>query len=78
MYLLQVLSKSVADAFQYYGNLETVETERFIRLVDRFFDCLNVRSVSEWVTKLKPDRKPYYKHNDDRMKVCCPQVPSSF
>lgn len=64
----QVLSKSVADAFQYYGNLETAETERFIRLVDRFFDCLNVRSVSEWVTKLKPDRKPYYSPDDKRIK----------
>ena len=74
MYPLQVLSKSVADAFQYYGNLETAETERFIRFVDRFFDCLNVRSVSEWITKLKPDRKPYCSPDDERMKVCCTKV----
>ncbi len=66
---IQVLSKSVADAFQYYGNPETVATEEFIRYADKFFDCLNVRSLSEWVLKRKPDRKPYSSPEDERLKV---------
>ncbi len=51
-----------------YGNPETEETEKFVRLVDKFFDCLNV-SVSEWVVKAKPDRKPYSSLDNERLKV---------
>ncbi len=52
---MQVLSKSVADALAYFDNPATEETEKFCRTFDRFFDCLNVRSTKEWVTKRKPD-----------------------
>ena len=67
--IVQVLSKSVADAFQYYGDPTTAETEKFVRCVDKFFDCLNVRSISEWATKRKPERKPYSSCEDERFKV---------
>ena len=70
----QVLSKSVADALAYFGDPKTEETERFIRYFDKFFDCLNVRSFSEWKTRRKPDRKPYTSPNDPRLEVkslCC-------
>lgn len=70
----QVLSKSVADAFAYFGDDATTETETFVRNFDRFFDCLNVRSISEWKTKRKEDLKPYKTADDSRLKVrskCC-------
>ncbi len=66
---LQVLSKSVADALAYFGNPATEETEKFCRIFDRFFDCLNVRSMKEWVTKRKPDLKPYTSPDDSGLKV---------
>ena len=52
--LPQVLSKSVCDAFSYFGDPTTKETEKFILMMDRFFDCLNVRSLNQWKEKRKP------------------------
>lgn len=46
--LLQVLSKYVADAFAYKKDPATKETALFCRNFDRFFDCLNVRSLKEY------------------------------
>ena len=66
----QVLSKSVADAFAYFGDNSTTETEIFVRNFDRLFDCLNVRSLSEWKSKAKSDLKPYARPDDCRLKVC--------
>ena len=65
----QVLSKSVSDAFKYFGNASTMETEKFTLIFDRFFDCLNVRCLSEWKVKLKPDLKPYTSVDDPRLEV---------
>ena len=67
--LPQVLSKSVCDAFSYFGDPTTKETEKFILMMDRFFDCLNVRSLNQWREKRKPDLKPYTSVNDPRLKV---------
>lgn len=66
---MQVLSKSVADAFAYFGDVSTTETETFVRNFDRLFDCLNVRSLSEWKAKAKPDLKPYSSPDDSRLTV---------
>ncbi len=66
VYNWQVLSKSVADAFQYYGNPETAHVR--IAYYCTLSSC-NVRSVSEWVVKAKPDRKPYSSLDDERLKV---------
>ena len=51
----QVLSKSVHDAFVYFGDPKTTETQKFVLTFDRFFDCLNVRSLTEWIVKNKSD-----------------------
>ena len=40
MLYIQVLSKSVADALDYFGDPATEETEKLIRYIDRLFDCL--------------------------------------
>jgi len=38
-------------------------------MFDRLFDCLNVRSLNQWVQKMKPDLKPYTSIDDPRFKV---------
>ncbi len=59
----------MADALAYFSDESTTETENFVRMFDRFFDCLNVRSLSEWKSKLKPDLQPYTSPDDSRLKV---------
>ena len=66
---MQVLSSSVANALQFYGNPDTTETERFVRTFDKFFDCLNVRSPNEHITKRKEHMKPYSSASDERLLV---------
>ncbi len=50
----QVLSKSVYNALVNCDDETTLETRKFVIMFDRFFDCLNVRSPSEWYTHKKP------------------------
>ena len=63
---LQVLSKSVAECFAYYGDPENSKTEIFVQLFDQFFfHCYNVHSLSEWRLKGKPNLKPYISTSDE-------------
>ena len=48
---------------------ETLETERFCRMLDYFFDCLNTRNLLEAKLKRKPQLGPYFKPSDYRLKV---------
>ena len=64
-----MLSSSVANALEYIGNRETKETEAFVRHFDRFFNCLNVRSIEEGYKKRKEDLQPYTSPDDKRLKV---------
>lgn len=59
----------MSDALAYFKNPDTEETQKFVAMVDRFFDCLNVRSKTEWALKRKPDLKPYSTSDDDRFDV---------
>lgn len=68
--LLQVLSKTVADALEYAKDPRTKQTERFVRMFDRFFDMMNTRSLEECVHKRKPDLAPYRTSGDTRLEVC--------
>jgi len=68
-FIIQVLSKSVAEAFKYYGEADTVETEIFVRNFDRFFDMLNTRCLEEEIYKKKPDLQAYKKVDDERFKA---------
>ena len=65
----KVLSKTVAEAFSFYGNPDMVETEIFVRTYDKFFDCLNVRSRDEYIRTKKPNVAPYTSTNDERLVV---------
>lgn len=67
--LLQVLSASVAHAMELMGDPEMTETVKFVRMFNRFFDCLNVTSVSEGRRQRKPDLNPYRTPDDKRLTV---------
>ena len=68
-FCMQVLSETVADALTFEDDDETTETRVFIRHIDRFFDCLNVRNTVEGIVKRKPYRLPYTSPRDERFKV---------
>lgn len=59
----------MANAFSYYSLDETKETESFVKHFDKFFDCLNVRCISESVHSRKPDLRPSQSPYDSRLKV---------
>ena len=66
---LQVLSESVANALFFYGDPATKETERFVRNMDKFLDCLNVRFRDEFHRRKKNNLAPYTQESDERLKV---------
>jgi hypothetical protein len=65
----QVLSETVGKALELVGGEEAKETANFILRVDKFFDCLNVKSISEGCKKLKAFREPYRSGDDFRFRV---------
>lgn len=62
----QVLSASVAAVLKSFGPAEAAATSKFCEMVESFFDCLNVRSTSEYERKRKPFLAPYKSVDDDR------------
>jgi hypothetical protein len=67
---LQVLSESVASALQMLNGEGTRETRHFIRMIDAFFDCLNVKGTMVAKMKRKDSVAPYENPSDERFKVC--------
>ena len=63
------MSERVASALEFLDNDRTKETRRFIRMVDSFFDYLNVRSPLAHQLKRKESIAPYAKPTDERFKV---------
>ena len=64
----------MANALEYFKDPDTKETELFIRKFDRFFDCLNVRRMSESGKKRKDNLRPYTSPDDERLTVCILQT----
>nr|XP_006814580.1 PREDICTED: uncharacterized protein LOC102809633 [Saccoglossus kowalevskii] len=71
-YAAQVLSSTVANAVSLFGQKgpHIAPTVEFIRNFDKFFDCLNVRSMIEGVRKRKPNLMPYRSPDDPRLQLC--------
>ena len=70
----QVMSESVACALEFMDNDSTQQTRVFIRMVDRFFDYLNVKSPKVALRKRKDSIAPYKTPNDERFKVGMPRL----
>ncbi|XP_062588177.1 uncharacterized protein LOC134249818 [Saccostrea cucullata] len=66
IYLLQVLSHTVSSVMSAYYGPEMSETSKFFMLVDRFFDCLNGRSLHEATRTRKSDLAAYTLPDDPR------------
>ena len=66
---MQVLSESVSKALRLTGGKEVSETARFVSMVDRFFDCLNVNNFTTGKFKRKVYQDPYRSAQDFRLKV---------
>jgi hypothetical protein len=63
----QVLSNTVATALRrHYPSGETEETAKFCEMVNKFFDCLNVRSTTEHTKKRNESLAPYTSSEDSR------------
>jgi len=73
---MQVLSSTVADALTFEDCDETVETRQFVRLMDMFFDCLNVQNPIGGKLRRKGFWEPYRSPHDEQFSVCnfCPSV----
>ena len=63
------MSESVASALEYMDNGGTQQTRVFIRMVDRFFDYLNVKSPLMAQMKRKETIAPYKSPKDERFTV---------
>ena len=73
-----MLSESVSKALEQLGGEEAEATVKFCLMFDRFFDCLNVSSLSASFKKLKPYRMPYRCEGDFRILVGITDIFSIF
>ena len=65
-YAAQALSRSVSNVLNEWGPPGAKETAKFFRMIDSFFDLLNVRCLDEG--KLKG--KPFLRHFDEINDIC--------
>ena len=63
------MSESVACALEYLDNDGTQQTRLFIRMIDKFFDCLNAKGPLMSKLKRKDDIAPYTTALDRRFEV---------
>ena len=63
---VQILSGTMSKVLQLYGGPMCQETAKFCSFMDGFFDCCNVRSLTEGSRSRKPFCKPYTSINDER------------
>jgi len=68
-YNIRALSSIIAKTLEDTGGHEVTETVRFIQMVNKFFDCLNVNNLSSGKTSKKLFQDPIRK-GDFRLKVC--------
>ena len=70
---VQVLSKAVAIALRESGKDDTTGTAQLCKMMNNFFDCTNVRSLTEHITKNNSFIRPYESPDDERL-VCLEDV----
>ena len=62
----QVLSQTVSTVLSEFGRPNYQGTAKFCLMMDKCFDCANVRSLAEGNNKRKPFLKPYTATDDER------------
>ena len=64
-----MLSESVSKGFELTGGQEAAGTAKFVAMMDKFFDCMNVRNYTQGIHKRKRFQMPYTTSQDMRLKV---------
>lgn len=65
----QVFSEAVANALELEFGETCRETIKLIKIMNKFFDCMNARNLKEGIFKRNPNLLPFYKENDERLEV---------
>ncbi len=60
----------MSKALNLTGGPEVAETARFVDLMDKFFDALNVSNYTNGIKKRKEFQLPYLSAEDKRLEVC--------
>lgn len=63
------MSETVASALEFMDKDNTQQTRLFVRMVDKFFDCLNVKIPLLGQIKNKESIAPYASPTDHRFTV---------
>ena len=63
------MSETVSKALELTGGMRAQETAKFVSVVDKFFDCLNVNDYNTGRLKRKIFKQPYRSGTDFRLKV---------
>ena len=63
------MSEKVASGLEVINKEKTTQTRLFIRMINKFFDCLNGRSFLEGELKMNAALKPYCSTKDERLEV---------
>ena len=66
-YAAQVLSQTMGNVLEQFGTSDAKETAKYCKMLDRFFDCLDVRNINECELKRKESLKPYTSCDDSRL-----------
>ena len=65
-----MLSDTVSNALHSTGGKEAAETSKFVALMDKFFDILNVSNFTNGTKSIKRFKHPYRHADDFRLAVC--------
>ena len=65
----QTLSTSVANALEISQGESARAAVEFVRIFDKFFDLMNIRSASEAIRTRKDNKLPYKAADDHRLIV---------
>ncbi len=63
------MSETVSKALEMTGGRKAQETAKFVGMVDKFFDCLNVNDYTTGRFQRKVFKQPYRSATDFRLKV---------
>ena len=74
MVVFILLSESIANALEKTGEDEVQETAKFVRMMDHFFDCLNVTNLVTGKKKRKAFQEPYRPNKDPSKEDFCLKV----